>query len=142
MWKNIYNKQITILNKCTEVDVDTKAKKDVWYKTILDNCAWYVNEEKAVNGSQVSIATSITVLIPFNENFIEYIDWKKLEDKSELFTMSMGDYVVLGSLDEDVTSSNIVKIMSELRPNVCNVKHVRVADKRAGNVIQVLVEGV
>lgn len=141
MWKSIYNQRITIINKLKRVDTDDK-KLDVWYKHTVDNAVWYEESARNSGGNAVYIGTYITVLIPFNDDYMDYRDWKKLEDKDSKFTMSSGDYIVLGDVPEEVNASNIVKLMEEYGNNSCTVKHIKRPHKRFNATVQLKIEGV
>lgn len=141
MWKSIYNQRITIFNKLKRVDSDDK-KLDVWYKHTVDNAAWYEDSARNSGGNGVYIGTYITVFIPFNDDYLDYRDWKKLEDKDSKFTMSSGDYIVLGDVPETVDASNVVKIMEEYGNNSCTVKHIKRPHKRFNATVQLKIEGV
>ena len=88
------------------------------------------------------IGTYITVLIPFNENYLPYKQWKNLEDKSEKFTISSGDYIVLGDVTETVNASNIVEVMKTYKLESCQVKHIKKPHKRFSATVQLKIEGV
>lgn len=143
MWKNIYNQTVTILNKLKRADIDG-GTVDVWYKHTVDNAVWYEDSARNSGGNGVYIGTYITVLIPFNDDYIDYRKWKKLssEERSAKFTMSSGDYIVLGDVVEEIDASNIVAIMNEYGAEKCLVKHVKKPHKRFNATVQLKVEGV
>ena len=141
MWKNIYNQKITILNKLKRVDTDDK-KLDVWYKHTVDNAVWYEDSARNSGGNGVYIGTYITVLIPFNDDYLDYRNWKQLEDRNSKFTMSSGDYIVLGDVEEEVNASNVVEIMKSYEGNYCIVRHIKRPHKRFNATVQLKIEGV
>lgn len=141
MWKNIYNQRITILNKLKRVDT-LNGKVDEWYKHTVDNAVWYEDSARNSGGNGVYIGTYITVMIPFNDEYTDYRDWKKLTDKDSKFTMSSGDYIVLGDVPETVDASNIVKLMEEYGDKSCTVKHIKRPHKRFNATVQLRIEGV
>lgn len=140
MWKNIYNQRITILNKLNRADAS--GNLDEWYKYTVDNAAWYEASARNSGGNGVYIGTYITVLIPFNENYLPYKQWKDLEDKSDKFTISSGDYIVLGDVPETVDASNIVEVMKTYKLESCQVKHIKKPHKRFSATVQLKIEGV
>lgn len=144
MLKNIYNQRITIINKLRRDDVPgaTSSTKDVWTKFVVENAVWYEKSARNSGGNGVFIGTYITVLIPFNDNYMEYRFWKDLEDKSNNFTLSSGDYIVLGDVPEEITASNVVEVMKGYANNSCQVKHIERPHKRFGATVQLKVEGV
>lgn len=140
MLTNIYNQTVTILNRLKRTDSSTNT--DVWYKTILTDAAWYTSVEKSVDSSGVYIGTSVTVLLPFHDDYIPYSEWKELGVQDSCFTMSTGDYIVLGVVDEDITAQNIVKVMESYGGKKCVVKHHQENYDRFGARVQIKIEGV
>lgn len=141
IYKKIYNQKITILNKLKRVDT-TSGKLDEWYKHTVENAVWYEDSARNSGGNGVFIGTYITVMIPFSDEYTEYRDWKKLTDKDSKFTMSSGDYVVLGDVPENVDASNIVKLMEEYGDRSCTVKHIKRPHNRFNAHVQLRIEGV
>lgn len=58
------------------------------------------------------------------------------------FTVSTGDYVVLGEVTEDITADNVVKTMQKYGENVCLVRHHNENYNRFGARVQLKIEGV
>ena len=139
MLKDIYNQEVTILNKLKRTDSGTN--KDVWYKTHLTGVGWYTNTDRTVNTSGVVVGTYKTVLIPFTGKYLKYKDWK-ISDKGNYYTMSNGDYIVLGNVDEDVTDTNVIQVMQSYGEDCCVVKGITVAHERFGAHIELKIEGV
>ena len=137
---SLYDKTITVLNKLPASASATK--QDTWYKTVLDKCAWYVTSVSDVVGNAVVVAEKITVLIPFHEEFLPFMQWKEAGQQVGHYTMSTGDYIVLGEVAEEITSSNVVSVMKSYGRNVCTVKSARECDMRLNNLVQLSIEGV
>lgn len=140
MLNNIYNQKVTILNKLKRAD--GSGDVDVWYKHEVDNAAWYTDSARSAGGTSVFIGTYITVLIPFNEDYVPYKEWKNSEDKETKFTMSSGDYVVLGTVPEEITAQNVIQIMQNYGADVCTVRHLNETHNRFGARVQLKIEGV
>lgn len=140
MLKNIYNQRVTILNRLKREDGITGV--DVWYKTVLDDVAWYTDSARSAGSSSVFIGTYITVLIPFHEDYLSYTEWKKTGQQDSHYTMSSGDYIVLGDVTEEITAANIIQVLKNYGENVCQVKHHKECYNRFGARVQVKVEGV
>ena len=136
----IYNKTLTILNKLKASD--TLSKQDLWFKHIIYNGAWYVTNESSVSGTTVNIASKITVLIPYSEMYLPYKDWKLGTNQLNCFTMSNGDYIVNGVLEEEINSQTITKILSKYEPDVCSVKSINELPKRGIENVMLKIEGV
>ena len=139
MLKNIYNQKVTILNKLKKVD--SHSNLDVWQKTVIEDAVWYSKVERTVTSNTVSIGSYITCLIPFHDEYLPYTEWKVAGNQEGHFTMSSGDYIILGEVVEEITPSNIVATMTKYEPNVCTVKHCTEVPKRFGATVQLMVEG-
>ena len=140
MLENIYNQRVTILNKLKRTD--NKTGVDVWRKSIVDDVVWYTKSARSAGSSSVFIGTYITVLFPFNSRYLPYMEWKKPGNQEEHFTMSCGDYIILGDVPENITANNIIKVLEGYGENVCQVKHHNANYKRFGARVQLKVEGV
>lgn len=140
MLENIYNQRVTILNKLKRTD--NKTGVDVWRKSTVDNVVWYTKSARSAGSSSVFIGTYITVLFPFNSRYLPYMEWKKPGNQEEHFTMSSGDYIILGDVPENITANNIIKVLEGYGENVCQVKHHNANYKRFGARVQLKVEGV
>ena len=137
---NLHDKTITVLNKLKSSASTTK--QDIWYKTVITNCGWYVTSISDMNGSNVVMSQTIKVMIPFSSKFLPYNEWKNAGMQIDHYTISRDDYIILGTVEEDITSSNILQVVQKYAPDVCTVKSFRNLDKRVGNTIQLYVEGV
>ena len=140
MLENIYNQRVTILNKLKRTD--SKTGVDVWRKSTVDDVVWYTKSARSAGSSSVFISTYITVLFPFNSRYLPYMEWKKPGNQDEHFTMSSGDYIILGDVPENITANNIIKVLEQYGENVCQVKHHNANYKRCGARVQLKVEGV
>lgn len=140
MLENIYNQRVTILNKLKRTD--SKTGVDVWRKSTVDDVVWYTKSARSAGSSSVFIGTYITVLFPFNTRYLPYMEWKKPGNQDEHFTMSSGDYIILGDVPENITANNIIKVLEQYGENVCQVKHHNANYKRFGARVQLKVEGV
>lgn len=140
MLENIYNQRVTILNKLKRTD--NKTGVDVWRKSTVDDVVWYTKSARSAGSSSVFIGTYITVLFPFNSRYLPYMEWKKPGNQDEHFTMSSGDYIILGDVPENITANNIIKVLEQYGENVCQVKHHNANYKRFGARVQLKVEGV
>ena len=140
MLENIYNQRVTILNKLKRTD--SKTGVDVWRKSTVDDVVWYTKSARSAGSSSVFIGTYITVLFPFNSRYLHYMEWKKPGNQDEHFTMSCGDYIILGDVPENITANNIIKVLEQYGENVCQVKHHNANYKRFGARVQLKVEGV
>lgn len=140
MIQSIYNQKVTILNKLRRSDGNTGL--DTWFKHEVDNVAWYTDSARSAGGSSVFIGTYITVLIPFNDKYIPYIEWKQPGKQQDYFTISSGDYIVLGEVTEEITAANVVKVLEKYGEDVCLVRHKKACYDRFGATVQLKIEGV
>lgn len=138
MINELYDQTITILNKYPRADNSTSL--DIWYKTVITNA--YVNTKSVsgMSGTSVAIGEKHTVLIPFNDNYKQYIMWKEEGAQTGYFTMSQGDYIIEGTVTEDVTASNIVTIAKSY--NAIQVKSIMEVKDRNRTYVQLKLEGV
>lgn len=140
MLEHIYNETVTILNKVRRSDAG--GQKDLWYKTILNNVAWYTDSARSAGGSAVYIGSYITILVPFNDKYLPYMEWKKLSNREKFFSISNNDYVVKGIVTEDISADNIVSVMQKYGEDVCLVKHHNENHRRFGAKVQLKIQGV
>lgn len=139
--KDIYTKTITILNKLNRKDSATGL--DVWYKSVIKNASYYTEKTTNVSGTNVSMGQTFKVLIPFNDNYLNYAEWKKAGKQTGHFTISQGDYIVLGEIEEtQITPNNIQSIRQKYEPNVCDVRFFTELNDRGGATVQLRIEGV
>ena len=140
MLKDIYNETITIFNKLRRNDSVTGM--DIWYKTVIENAVWYTDSARSAGGQNVYIGSYITILIPFENNYLPYIEWKKPGMQDNYYTMSLSDYVIKGLVEEEVDANNIVKTLEKYGEDVCLVKHHNELHNRFGATVQLKVQGV
>ena len=140
----IYNKKISVLNKLK--GSDSPSNIDSYFKTILDGCGWNTKKVSSVSGSTVSIGEVIRIMIPFKDNYLPYSEWKADGKQAGNFTLSLNDTIILGEVLEDVTPKTITTIKKQYAPDVCEIRHIQVAEDKYGKMcelyIQLLVEGV
>lgn len=135
-----YADTITIFNKLKAGDNDGA---EVWYKTILKNCFFKVSTHVSQLDVQATLSSTYTARIPDNPNYINYQQWKSLgeESRGAFFTVSEGDIIVLGEIDDDITGEpgeTATEILRKYKPDAFRVtvvsdntrflsaKHIRV----------------
>lgn len=131
---------ITIANRLNRTDSVTGL--DVWYKTELHNIIYSKERVTAVNGTQVSVGEVFTILIPFDNYYKPYIEWKKLVNKDDFYTLSQGDYIFLAQVDEDIQPNNIMTLKNNYKPLVCEVRSITEVSQNHGATIRLKVSGV
>ena len=97
---------ITVLNKSKNAETN----KDIWHKVVIDCCNWSAKTIRNVSGSTASIGYTLSCRIPY---------------KGAQIKLSLGDYVVKGEVNEEVTTDNIVKLINSYRPNAFMIKSIK-----------------
>jgi hypothetical protein len=104
------NSNITIYNKF----IDSTTRSEKFQRTqIVDpsseySVVWSGMKASSILGSGGNIAAnSTTVFIPFarGENYLEPKAWQALETKTGYFTFQIGDFVVKGLIDDEITDA-------------------------------------
>lgn len=111
---------ITVLNRLKAQD--TVLKQDVWYATVIENCAFKQQVQRNANGNIVSVGGVYVARIPKNARYLPYREWKERPDGN--ITFSEGDYIIKGHLfdDEIPTPNTIQKIFQAHRPEAFQIK--------------------
>lgn len=131
---------ITLLNKLKRKDSITNL--DIWYKTFIQDCVYKKDKISNVTGSVVSMGQEFTILIPFTGKYISYNEWKKLEDKTGVYTLSPQDIIIFGEITEEVTDKNIVQIKNNYEPNTCEIRSIEQVEKKLTVNFEFRVSGV
>lgn len=127
----IYDDTITVINKLDAKD--SLLKQDSYHKTVIDHCMWSVKSVRNVdNGGTVNIGTVHQVQIPESESYMPYREWRKRENREGSFTLRTGDYIVRGTVEEEIDATNIKKIMNQYEPDVFQIQAFRDATKGQG----------
>ena len=127
----IYNETITVINKLDAKD--SALKTDSYFVTTLENCMWsdYVSRTVGADGT-VEVATSHQIQIPEANNYMPYREWRKAETRADSFTLRAGDYVIRGTVEEEITASTIKNIVKLYEPDAFQIQAFRDATKGAG----------
>lgn len=97
------NADVTIYNKY----LDKSTRLDIYKRTVVHDVFW--DEKKAYNRLQSGLesADQVLLLIPFdyssNSEYLSPIEFEKLEDKTSYFTLQIGDRIVKGEIDFEIT---------------------------------------
>lgn len=125
---------ITIANKLKRSDSLTG--QDVWYKTHLEAVV-KVDKVETVVGTEVSMGNAYTILIPFSDKYVHYRDWT---DRDNTYTMTQGDIIFLGEVEEDITPTSIVQLKKSY--DFCEVRSIEEREQKHGVKTQLRVSGV
>lgn len=99
----ISNADVTIYNKY--LDKDTRLDK--YKRTVIYDIFW--DEKKAYNRLQSGLESADHVLLliplemPSNSRYVSPMEFQKLEDKTNYFTLHVGDRIVKGDIDFEIT---------------------------------------
>lgn len=99
-YPNWWDTSVTIFNKFQ--DPQTQIVR--WYKSVLSNCFWKNVGNKVTVGQTVLETNNIICRIPKNELYRENYVWIQLpnDQKAEFFTLSPGDIIVKGVVQDDI----------------------------------------
>ena len=120
-----YNQTITIYN-CLK-GVDNATGKDLWYKTLLENCFYKsVLVLQPVNNTTAKMVNAYTVRIPESDKYKSYSKWVKLphEERVKYFTVRMDDLVIKGSSAEGITGESpdtLAQVLTRNKPDAFKV---------------------
>ena len=131
---------ITLINKLKRKDSITG--KDIWYKSIIEHCAFTKKRVSQMDGTVVSMGEEFTILIPFTDKFLPYKVWKEQEDKTGFYTLSPQDIIIIGIVTEDVTPDNVINIKSDYEPNTCEIRRIEQVEKKLSVTYEFRVGGV
>lgn len=126
----IYDKTVTVINKLDARD--SALKQDEYFKHEIDHVMWsLVTTRSVAQDGTVTIGTSHRVQIPESESYVPYKKWVGTDHQS-VFTVRAGDYVVLGSVAEEVSAATIKKVIAQYEPEAFQVQTFRDATKGDG----------
>lgn len=91
-----WNTTITLYNKYE----DPTSRIRTWYKTVIHNCFWKYTGNKIVVGETLLETNTTLCRIPAHPDYLEQYKWAEEEDKSVKFTLSPGDIIVKGEVEE------------------------------------------
>lgn len=136
--EDLYNGQVTIVNKLKKADIGAGATADTYKKTVINTAEFRKNTVRSVSGNTVSLGETETVLIPFGSGYLPYETWKT--DTSKGFTMEPGDLIFYGTLSETPTSANLTSLKNTYKN--CDARSVLVAKNNGIARVQLMIEGV
>lgn len=127
----IYDRTVTIVNRLDAKDAGLKA--DEYRATALEGCMWASKATRSVQSDgTVVIGTVHTVQVPESAAYVPYREWAGLEAREGTFTVREGDYVLLGTVEGEVTASNVKKVAAAHEPDAFQVQHFRDLTKGGG----------
>lgn len=112
--------KVTIINRLRREDSATN--QDIWIKHELAACVWNAQSTSQQAGTQTNVGAYVTLEIPsgVNSDYKPYDVWKS--NAGDGWTVSQGDYIVLGEVSETLTPNNLVQVMASYGGNAAKVR--------------------
>lgn len=105
----MYGQTVTVINKLDARD--STLGKDTYYTQVIDSALWSAQVSRTVDTEgTVQIGRSVKCHVADCSEYLPYDEWKSAENRDDYFTVRTGDYIVLGTVDGDVTASTISDI--------------------------------
>lgn len=130
-----WNDTVTVLNK--RDGLDSPDGLDTWKKTVLRGCFWAGQQTQGQSGQEVSGGASYLLRVPQSADYRPYPDWTA---DMEGFTVSPGDYVILGEAAEEITPETVQGVVERHRPDAFEVRKFK--DNTRGPLPHYRLEGV
>ena len=126
----IPNTDITIYNKYTVTGGET------YQRTVVPDVVWQAT--KAVSGAQSGLLSSnvAAILIPFarDANYLAPKAWAALVSKTGKWTLKEGDYIVKGSVSDEITGAFTMTSLKAKYDDVVMITSVDVMDQGSPNM--------
>lgn len=97
-----YIHTITVYNRVRPQD--SKEKRDIWYRTVLQNCFWQckTKDQQMAGSTRMTPENTFVVRIPQNPDYLPYRKWIQSPDGN--FTLTKGDIIVHGECEDMISS--------------------------------------
>lgn len=107
-----WNSTVTLYNKF----VDRDSGEIKWFRTVLTDCFYNHTVEKLSVGQTVIESNVSVCRVRVNDKFVNKRVWNEFDDnnRSEHFTLSIGDIIVAGDVDFEVDEYTKGKRSSDL----------------------------
>lgn len=124
-----WNTTITVYNKYE----DQTSRQITWYRTVIQNCFWKYTGNKIVVG-ETAIDTNTTLCrVPLHPAFLEKYQWTDTPNKSEHFTLSPGDIIICGEVNDVIDEYAAGKRSSDVLEKYRKLQGSMMIDKCASN---------
>ena len=100
-----YTHTITVYN-CLQAADNPNSMRDLWQRSVLKGCYYKNVMARVESGKTATMANVYTARIPESESYRPYREWAELESRDGLFTLSLGDIVVKGECQEEITGKS------------------------------------
>lgn len=100
-----YIHTITVYNRIRPQD--SKAKRDIWYRSVLQNCFWQckTKDQQMAGSTRMTPENTFVVRIPQyspqNPDYLPYRKWIQSPDGN--FTLAKGDIIVHGECEDMIS---------------------------------------
>lgn len=128
---------ILVCNKLKRTDSITG--QDVWYSHELNGIKYKRDKVQTVVGTDVSIGNSFVILIPFDNEYLPYSEWKE-SVREKHYTLSAGDVIFFEKPSETIIASNIAVLKKSYLS--CEVRSIEEVPQKNGARIRLRVSGV
>lgn len=115
-----FNKTITLINRYVE------NKQEKYRKTIIKNCFYSVKNARNTIKTDINNNNAYIVRMLWDNEYLPFNEWK---NNLQGFTISLGDFIFLGELQEEVENSNIIHLVNANKPNVFKITFFKVNDE-------------
>ena len=108
-----WNTTITVYNKFE----DPQTQLVTWYRQVIDGCFWKYSGNKVVVGNTVLETKDIICRIRVDDRFLEKHEWIAIPNDrmSNYFTLSQGDIIVKGEVDDEINEYQSGQRSSDLK---------------------------
>ena len=121
---------ITLYNKFT----DEVTHKETWYRTVIENAFYHHEAVKMSIGQAIIKSDSSICRIRVDDRFVDKRTWNTMsdEEKQEHFTLSTGDIIVAGEVDDYIDEYEKLHRSSDLTkkykdwPGCFNIEQVSI----------------
>ena len=103
---------VTVYNKF----IDAQTQVITWYRTVINGCFWKDTGNKVTINNVVLETNNIICRIRKNPKFLERNEWVALpnDEMGNYFTLSPGDIIIRGRIDEDIDEYTSSKRATDL----------------------------
>ena len=116
-----YNAVITLYN-CLHAK-DSPEKKDIWKKTVLQDCFFKASTSVPQNGTEAVVSNIYVARIPQSEKYMPSAGWAAAGGEAG-FTVSEGDIVDLGECTDEISGESpdtAAQVLSRNKPNAFRI---------------------
>ena len=117
-----WNGTITLYNKY----IDDENRRVIWYRHVLSGCYIGTKDVRSVNGSEITLANTTVIRVPYSQIYIAHDSWDKSDARDDHITFRVGDIIVKGEceteIDENKSGSRSNDVISNNSENAFVIK--------------------